>query len=94
MGFYGSFEENNGSFCLYHETSSLNTFTKDKFMYPSLPPETRQSSIHIIRWVDGTNDSSSKHLMFQAYPYRLMALNTLYSYLRKCIKRKKNETIF
>ena len=45
---------------------------------------------NIIRWVDGTNDSSTKHLMFQALfffiiSYRLRALKTLYFYFCKFI---------
>ena len=43
-------------------------------------------------WVDGTNDSSTKRLMFQALffliiSYRLRALKTLYFYFCKIIKK-------
>ena len=49
-------------------------------------------SDNLARWVDGMNDSSTKHLMFQALfffiiSYRLRALKTLYFYFCKIIKR-------
>ena len=48
--------------------------------------------ITMARWLGGTNDSSTKRLMFQALfffiiSYRLKALKTLYSYFCK-IKKK------
>jgi len=50
----------------------------------------------LARWVDGTNDSSTKRLMFQALfffiiSYRLRALKTLYFYFCKFIKKYKNK---
>ena len=45
----------------------------------------------LVRWADGTNDSSTKCLTFQAFffiiSYRLMALKTLYFHF--CKKKKK-----
>ena len=52
---------------------------------------------NIIHWDDGTNDSSTKHLMFQALffffiiSYRLRALKTLYFYFCKFIKKLNNK---
>ena len=49
---------------------------------------------NIIRWVNGTNDSSTKRLMFRALfffinSYKLRALKTLYFKFCKIIKNKK-----
>ena len=48
----------------------------------------------LLRWFAGTNDSPTKHLMFQALmffiiSYRLRALKTLYFYFCIVIEKKK-----
>ena len=51
----------------------------------------------LVRWADGTNDSSTKRLMFQEFffiiSYRLRALKTLYFHFCNFIK-KKIERVF
>ena len=45
----------------------------------------------LVRWADGTNDSSPKHLTFQVFffinSYRLRALKTLYFHFCNFIKK-------
>ena len=45
----------------------------------------------LVRWANGTNDSSNKHLTFQVFffiiSYRLMALKTLYFHFFNFIKK-------
>ena len=52
------------------------------------PPERKLAKRTSVRWVDGTNDSSTKRVMFQALfffiiSYRLGALKTLYFHYEK-----------
>jgi hypothetical protein len=61
------------------------------------PTEDKSKNIQyntLACWIAGTNDSSTKCLIFQALfffiiSYRLRALKTLYFYLYKIIKNKK-----
>ena len=49
----------------------------------------------LVRWADGTNDSSTKHLTLQVFffiiSYRLRALKTLYFHFCNFIKKLKNK---
>ena len=51
----------------------------------------------LVRWADGTNDSSTKRLTFQVFFFiisnRLRALKSLYFHFCNFIK-KKNERVF